>query len=200
MLDLGWEISFSFIPLGQCKRLQWCRCHLKIENSTKYLCYIYDPDLAFTEICPCQWLLGGGFQTKRKITFETTRGISAQPSSSLSSHSTKESMYSWAESKDRTCENRSHMLELGVGDGGVPEHGDSKHFSVPDRKIFMFFFVFFLGNFNTLGRRPLGWSSEGRWAHCHCLKHLRKTIIWKYSGKFPFKKRLIGVSVNSTNK
>ena len=87
MLDLGWEISFSFISLGQCKRLQWCRRHLKIENSTKYLCYIFDPNLAFTEICPFQGLLGGGFQTKGKITFETTRGISAQPSSSLSSHS-----------------------------------------------------------------------------------------------------------------
>ena len=66
--------------------------------------------------------------------------------------------------------------------------------------IFVGFFCIFLGHFNTLGRRPLGWSSEGRWAHCHCLQHLRKTIIWKYSGKFHFKKRLIGVSVNSTNK
>ena len=66
--------------------------------------------------------------------------------------------------------------------------------------IFVGFFCIFLGHFNTLGRRPLGWSSEGRWAHCHCLKHLRKTIIWKYSGKFPFKKRLIGVWVNSTHK
>ena len=74
MLDLGWEISFSFIPLGQCKRLQWCRRHLKIRNSTKCFCYIFDPNLVFAEICPCQGLLGGGFQTKAKLPLRQPEG------------------------------------------------------------------------------------------------------------------------------
>ena len=33
----------------------------------------------------------------------------------------------------RTCKDRSNMLELGVGDGGVAKHCNSKHLCVPER-------------------------------------------------------------------
>ena len=68
------------------------------------------------------------------MTFETTRGISAQPSSSLSSHSArKEATCSVVQDQeDQTCKDGGDVLELGVGDGRVAKDCNSKHFCEPE--------------------------------------------------------------------